>query len=133
MSIFEIEGKATKEVVCDVAVVTVSFNASGNNSYDISKKVMEECDSFLEKIEKIGIKVENIHLDDESVSSSYYRDDDITENIYLNDFDKTRTIKFYVEWNDDSQTETMNNAADTAATYNGVAAYNINVNVIQLQ
>ncbi len=69
----------------------------------------------------------------DGVEYQYDPDDDITENIYLNDFDKTRTIKFYVEWNDDSQTETMNNAADTAATYNGVAAYNISVNVIQLQ
>lgn len=57
----------------------------------------------------------------------------ITENILLNDTNKTRTIKFYVEWNDDAETENMNNAADTAATYNGTAAFNVNVNVIQIQ
>ncbi len=81
MSIFEIEGKATKEVTCDVAAVTISFNASGSNTYDISRKVMEECDSFLEEIVKIGIKVEDIHLDDESISSSYYRNDDSKEAV----------------------------------------------------
>ena len=57
----------------------------------------------------------------------------ITENILLNAPNKIRTITFYVKWNDDPATQNMNNAQDTQATYNGTAAYNIDVNVIQIQ
>jgi len=57
----------------------------------------------------------------------------ITENILLSDSNKTRSIRFYVKWNDNSETQTMDNEADAAATYNGVAAYNVFVNVIQIQ
>ncbi|MBR4178881.1 MAG: hypothetical protein IKR57_06010 [Bacilli bacterium] len=69
----------------------------------------------------------------DGVEYQYDEDDPITEDILLNDINKTRSIVFYVEWNDDAQTQTMNNAADTAATYNGTAAFNVNVNVIQKQ
>ena len=68
----------------------------------------------------------------DGVEYTYDEDDPITENILLSDSDKTREITFYVEWNDDQNTQTMNNAADTAATYNGVASYNVAVNVIQI-
>ena len=44
---------------------------------------------------------------------------------------KTHTYRFYVEWLDGDGT-TMDNSADTTATTSGVAAYAVNINLIQL-
>ncbi len=57
----------------------------------------------------------------------------ITNTILLSAVDKTATIRFYVKWNDNASTQTMDNEADTEATVDGVAAVKVNVNVIQLQ
>ena len=56
---------------------------------------------------------------------------DITGTFLLNDQNKTKNITFYVEWNDDALTETMDNFDDSAATIDGVAALEVTVNVIQ--
>jgi preprotein translocase subunit Sec63 len=56
----------------------------------------------------------------------------ITGNMLFDDTVKTKTIRFYVEWNDDDQTETMDNALDTTAANSGVAALDVIVNVIQM-
>lgn len=63
----------------------------------------------------------------------YTYNDSITGNILLNDQVKTKTVRFYVKWNDDASTETMNNADDTDAANSGVAAIDVAVNVIQMQ
>ena len=46
---------------------------------------------------------------------------------------RTSTVTFYVEWNDNALTETMDNAADTAASAEETASFTVNVNLIQLQ
>ena len=58
---------------------------------------------------------------------------DITGNILYNDATRSKTIRVYVEWDDDAQTETMDNEDDTAATRNGVATVDVTVNVVQMQ
>ncbi len=63
----------------------------------------------------------------------YTYDSSITGNILLNDEVKTKTIRFHVRWNDNTSTQTMNNADDTEAANSGVAALDVNVNVIQIQ
>ncbi len=63
----------------------------------------------------------------------YTYNDSITGNILLNDQVKTKTVRFYVKWNDNASTETMNNADDTDAANSGVAAIDVAVNVIQMQ
>lgn len=55
----------------------------------------------------------------------------VTGTIQLNDLDREQTVRFYVKWNDDDQTENMDNEDDTEATVNGVAAVKVDVNVIQ--
>ena len=60
-----------------------------------------------------------------------YDGSDITGDILFNDLNKTVAITFYVEWNDDSATETMDNADDSEAANSGTAALDISVNVIQ--
>lgn len=63
----------------------------------------------------------------------YTYDSSITGNILLNDEVKTKTIRFHVRWNDNASTQAMNNADDTEAANSGVAALDVNVNVIQIQ
>src|SRR5574344_464511 len=55
----------------------------------------------------------------------------ISNDILYNDTNKTHTIRVYVNWNDDSATQTMNNTQDTAATNNETTSFNVNVNLIQ--
>lgn len=63
----------------------------------------------------------------------YPYNDSITNQILLNDSNRTQTITFKVEWNDDSlDGASMNNLADTIAANNGVAAFGININFIQI-
>ena len=55
----------------------------------------------------------------------------ITSTHALNEQTTTNTYVFYIKWNDNAQTEQMNNAADTAASVNGTASVHININFIQ--
>ena len=79
--------------------------------------------------------VEDLVITNYSIGNTNYtyNGNDITGNILLNDASRTKTVRFYVEWNDNASTQTMDNAADTAATAEETAAFDINVNFIQLQ
>ena len=55
----------------------------------------------------------------------------ITSTHLLSDPSTSDTYIFYIEWDDDVATETMDNADDTAAAVSGTAAININVQFIQ--
>ena len=68
----------------------------------------------------------------DGVNYTYDPSTGITDTVQFDDPDKTVTITFFVKWNDNPSTQTMNNAADTNATIDGVAAFDINVNVIQM-
>ena len=56
----------------------------------------------------------------------------ISDIILLNDYIKSANITFYVRWND-TQTQTMDNEDDTTAARNGVAAFDVSLNVVQVQ
>ena len=58
---------------------------------------------------------------------------DITGNILYSDATRSKTIRVYVEWDDNAATETMDNEDDTAATASGVASVDVTVNVVQMQ
>lgn len=75
MSVFEIEGVAKREVDCDIANIEISFRASGKNAYEVSRKVMEQCDSFLEMVNKAGIKSKDFSLGDDTVNEARYSDE----------------------------------------------------------
>lgn len=62
-----------------------------------------------------------------------YSGADITGNILHNAQTKTKSIRFFVKWNDEAATETMDNEEDTTAANEGVAAFNVDVNVIQMR
>ena len=65
------------------------------------------------------------------VNYTYTVGDPITDDVLVTAQDKVTDIIFYVKWNDDAETQTMNNAEDTATTLNGVAAFKVTLNVVQ--
>ncbi len=67
----------------------------------------------------------------DDINYAYTIGDTITDDVLLNAQNKVTSIRFYVKWNDDAGTQTMDNANDTAVTVNGVAAFRVSVNVIQ--
>ena len=60
-----------------------------------------------------------------------FNGNDITGTVLLNDTNKVKSLRFYIRWNDDQATETMDNEEDTAAANSGLAAFIVNVNLIQ--
>ena len=54
----------------------------------------------------------------------------MTTSHALNEVNTSNTYRFYVQW-DDSVNETMDNEDDTAATVDGVASVDINIQFIQ--
>ncbi len=75
------------------------------------------------------LKLINYALD--GGGTTEFVDNKITGNVLLNDSNKIHTIRVYVMWNDETNTSTMNNASDTAATQNGKAILDVDVNLIQ--
>lgn len=75
------------------------------------------------------LKLINYALD--GGETTEFVDNKITGNVLLNDSNKIHTIRVYVMWNDETNTSTMNNASDTAATQNGKAILDVDVNLIQ--
>lgn len=62
-----------------------------------------------------------------------YQYNDTLETTYQINDNKTITYHFYVKWNDNEETETMDNIQDTTAAYNnGKAIMKINLKVTQL-
>ena len=66
-------------------------------------------------------------------TTTQYSGNDVTGSILLNDVDRTQTIRFNVEWDDNAATETMDNEADTAASTEETTGFTVNINLIQLQ
>ena len=62
-----------------------------------------------------------------------YTGNDVTGTVLISSQNQTADVKFYVTWNDNAATETMDNAADTAASLEESASFTVNVNLIQLQ
>lgn len=76
--------------------------------------------------------VTDLKLTDYEINGTRYAiTNSVTGDILYTDTEKEQTIRFYVTWNDDSSTENMNNANDTIAANNGIAAFDVNVNLIQ--
>lgn len=59
--------------------------------------------------------------------------EDITDTIPLDTQTRTRKIRVYVKWNDDSDTATMDNAKDTESALSGnPALFNVNITFDQV-
>ena len=55
----------------------------------------------------------------------------ITSTHSLGEQNTTNTYRVYIKWNDNAQTETMNNASDTLASANGTASISVNLSFTQ--
>lgn len=99
----------------DYIDVDVSFK------YTISLAPSEE--SSVKDIVATGYSVD----DGEVINFTNYNDN-ITDSISLDNPTRTRKIRVYVKWNDDSDTSTMDNYADTESALSGKPAlFNVNV------
>ena len=79
MGKFEIEGYAKRKVKCDLAIVHITFKASGTRAHELSKKVMDECDNFIKEISKLGIKAKDIQYDEDRTDSRRYDNEIVYE------------------------------------------------------
>ena len=114
-------------VVAPTAEGTFQIVLNGNDtdvSFSYTISIDENDDNTVTDLQITKYVIDNVE---------YAYNGDITGTILYNAAVKTKTITFYVKWNDTVGTQTMNNAADTQAANSGVAALDVNVNVIQLQ
>ena len=114
-------------VVAPTAEGTFTVTLNGTNtdvSFSYTISLDENEDNTVTDLKITKYVIDNVEYT--------YSGNDITGNILFNDVNKTKTITFYVEWNDDAATETMDNSDDTEAANGGVAALDVNVNVIQM-
>ena len=88
MSIFEITGISERRINYDIAIIKITFLASGKVTYDTSAKTLKDCEMFLEEIEKIGIKPSSFSMDNDEVTEDRYKDD--------YDYDSERCIKLEI-------------------------------------
>ena len=77
MGKFEIEGYAKRKVKCDIAELRIAFYAHGVNSPELQKKVMDECDDFLENAFKLPIRPEDVRFDEDSISTGYQNKNEV--------------------------------------------------------
>lgn len=72
-------------------------------------------------------------IDDGDIISFDDTANTITDNIYYSSDITNRMIRVYIKWNDDSQTENMDNEADTNATLDTTNGALLNVNLVFTQ
>lgn len=109
--------QGTFDVVLDVNQTDVSL------TYSIT--VEEDNTNTVRDLKILSYTIDN--------TTYTYTSSGITGNILYTDVDRVKRISFIVSWVDDAaQGAVMNNANDTEASKLGVAAFKVNVNVIQL-
>lgn len=112
------------DIIIDSSNTDVSFSYSislENNPYT----------SVTDLIIK-GYKINN-DIDNNEAEMQEITEDGITGNILLSNNTNINTIRVYVEWNDDTSTEDMNNAEDTEASLSEEPAIvNVTLNFTQI-
>lgn len=68
---------------------------------------------------------------DDSTEIKTLTNNTLEDTFNYNDTTKTKKYRFYVEWID-GENETMDNSLDTSSTTDGTAAFDININFIQI-
>ncbi|MBE5845259.1 MAG: DUF541 domain-containing protein [Butyrivibrio sp.] len=79
MGKFEIEGYAKRKVKCDLAIVHITFRGTGKKPNELSKKVMDDCDSFIKEVSKIGIKPKDIQYEADRTDTNRYNNETVFE------------------------------------------------------
>ena len=73
MGVIKTKGKAEHSYECDLMMVTICFQESGEEAASISKSVMENCEKFIDELlgfSKLTLK--DIHIDEDDVSEHRY-------------------------------------------------------------
>lgn len=68
-------------------------------------------------------------IDDGELISFSEATNSISENIYYNSGITSRNIRVYIKWNDDAESESMNNVQDTAAALDSTNSALLDVNL----
>ena len=105
------------DIEIDSSNVDVSFNETITIGLDTTNTVS---DLVITKYQINGGSIINFQNNQNSITTSHA----------LNDQNSVNTYRIYVKWLEGSG-ETMNNAADTNASKNGIAAIAITINFIQ--
>ena len=95
-------------------------------SFDETISLAKSSNNTVNDIVFIGYKKNNgnvVTFDNNTTS--------ITTTHLLGEETTLNTYRFYIQWNDNEATETMNNADDTEAAASGTAAISINIQFIQ--
>ena len=95
-------------------------------SFDETISLAKSSNNTVDDIVFIGYKKNNgnvVTFDNNTTS--------ITTTHLLGEETTLNTYRFYIQWNDNETTETMNNADDTEAAASGTAAISINIQFIQ--
>ena len=114
-------------VLAPTATGSFEVNINGDQtdvSFEYTLDVALSEDNTVDDLEITGYSING------GSTQSFYGS--INDIILLNDYIKSANITFYVRWND-TQTQTMDNAEDTTAARNGVAAFDVSLNVVQVQ
>lgn len=67
-----IEGKATKEFPYDLMNISVKFWATEGSAAAALKRVTQQSEEFLVILDSVGIKIEGIHIKDDSAKNKAY-------------------------------------------------------------
>ena len=70
MGVLIVKGNSTKEFTCDVMYIKFVFKAWDNTSEQAIGKVRTNCNAFIQALENEGVSIENIHLNDEKITTS---------------------------------------------------------------
>lgn len=107
----------------DITIDSSNVDVAFNETITLSQNE----DNTVDDLVFVGYKLNNgtmVSLNDVSSAT-------ITSSHALNEQNTTNTYRVYIKWNDDENTETMNNADDTEASDDGTAKIDININFIQ--
>lgn len=66
-----ISGSAEREVTCDVVDLSVRFHINSKKTSDAVGAVMEQCEQLLRLVADAGVKMEDIHIGENSVYRDY--------------------------------------------------------------
>ena len=73
MGVIKTKGKAEHSYECDLMMVTICFQESGEEAASISKSVMENCEKFIDELLDFSkLTLKDIHIDEDDVSEHRY-------------------------------------------------------------
>src|SRR5574344_148765 len=77
------------------------------------------------------LKIVNYNVDSSQTNTEFSTAGIITGNVLMSDTKRSHTFRIYLNWNDDTTTQTMDNDADTNATSNTSTALKVSINLVQ--